>query len=56
MHLQDAEPCRLGEHALPGRGVELAAALHQLAWIGAVRALQWAAMRQLGQQREGRVG
>src|SRR5919106_6615918 len=52
--LQHAERVRLVEHAPPGRGVELDARPLQLDRVGAVGALQRAAMGELGEERDRR--
>src|SRR5262249_26631718 len=52
MQLQDAERGGLLENVEPNLGWKLAASALQHQRVGAVRALQWAAMRELGQQPE----
>src|SRR5918995_6268893 len=54
MQLQYPERGRLFEDAQPGRRVELARAAFEIEWIRAIRAGEWAAVRQLRQKPERR--
>ena len=56
MQLQHAERRRLVEHAKPGFGVQFAAGALQVQRVGAIGALQRAAMRQFGNQPQRRLG
>ena len=55
MHLQHAQRGRLAEDALPGCGVELGAGALQLQRVGAIRAAQRTAMRELRKERQRRA-
>jgi hypothetical protein len=53
MHLQHAEPRRLGEDPRPSLRVELVGARIERQGIGAIRTAQRTAVRQLSQKAEG---
>src|SRR6202044_507028 len=52
MHLQHAERRGFGEHAGPGRGIELVVARIEYERVGAIGAAERTAVRQLGKQTE----